>query len=157
MSKKAVPATLIDNLRAYLKMVRKCDELEKNIGLTFADVVEFVITFGVECEFHPRPKGIRKMAAKACFHNAAMLAMKQDLVYVEGFVGGHAIPIHHAWCVAKGSRIVIDPTIDGASYWGVPLTKEYVLSDPDRIGESLIDETLLKMKKKAQPTVIEVL
>ena len=157
MSKKAVPPTLIDNLRAYSKMVRKCDELEKNTGLTFADVVEFVITNGVEFEFRPRPKGIRKMEAKACFHNAAMLAMKKDLIYVEGFVGGHAIPIHHAWCAAKGSRIVIDPTIDGASYWGVPFTKEFVLSDPEKIGESLIDEAILTMSKTDQRRVIEVL
>ena len=154
---KEAAATLVDNLRIYLKMVRKADELEKNTGLTFADVVEFVIANGVEFEFHARPKGIRKMAAQSCFHNAAMLAMKKDLIYVEGFVGGHAVPIHHAWCVEKGSRIVIDPTLDGTEYWGVPFTKEFVLSDPEKIGDSLIDEAFLKMSTRDRHRVIEVL
>lgn len=76
---------------------------------------------------------------KECYKNAFLAMMNneyggedsEDLTYVEGFMGVHGVPIHHAWLVTKDGK-VRDYTIKEADrnivtgYYGVPMKWKFV-------------------------------
>ena len=88
---------------------------------------------------HGRPwryvaRGKYESPAGECYRNAFELADRYpaDLVYVEGYASG-IFPVMHAWCVARKTQIVIDPTWDNRvftemdrSYFGVPIKLSFV-------------------------------
>ena len=66
-----------------------------------------------------------------CYMNAAKLALRRDdLIYVEGHVCIHGIPIEHAWNV-RPDGTVVDVTLRGdvsrvSDYYGVPISTAYL-------------------------------
>jgi hypothetical protein len=75
-----------------------------------------------------RPKCYRKRADKACFFNAADLAMQDRGTYVEGYASfGGGFPIYHAWITLDGVH-AIDPTwrCPADRYVGVAFPAEIV-------------------------------
>jgi hypothetical protein len=80
----------------------------------------------------PRPKGIRRRAAQACFRNAATLVIdRPDLTYCEGIarkVSSAAFWVHHAWCIDADGRVVdVTWQPEGVAYYGVAEPLERLL------------------------------
>lgn len=78
----------------------------------------------------PLPREYKRGEMKACYMNAAKLALDNpELTYVEGYGTTKKIqflPFAHAWCVDKHGN-VIDPTwTDGVAYCGVPVTTDFL-------------------------------
>lgn len=75
----------------------------------------------------------RRSAAKQCFSNAFHLVEQrpQRLVYAEGYIAFHGVPIHHAWTVGLDG-VVVDPTLrvtrdeEPPLYFGVSFKLAYV-------------------------------
>lgn len=87
----------------------------------------------------PRPKGIRRRAAKQCFNNALSLMLdRPELVYVEGFAGAtDEVPVQNAWTIDLDGR-VIDPTWPHdprVVYCGVPFMRRWAAGALIRRGE----------------------
>ena len=108
--------------------------------------------------FGPRRPLRKKSAAnqpQMCFWNAYVLtSLRPELIYVEGFarfaIGGNQSHIvHHAWAVDSGGR-VLDPTLKGTEYFGIPFKAEYVKRTMHRIlptGFSILDNELDSLRK----------
>jgi len=85
----------------------------------------YVLRHGRWFTEQPRPRGVRKRAAKACYNNAMhyVLDHPQDR-YVEGFTAtavGGLLVFQHGWAADTSDR-VIDPTLDRPQdclYFGV--------------------------------------
>ena len=98
------------------------------IGTTEA----WIVNYGREFTFRPRPQWCPRMTPKLCFFNSMTLVVSEEgrehgLSYCEGFVTDPKCPlnIHHAWTV-DDDGIIVDPTIpeamwdpDTVSYFGV--------------------------------------
>lgn len=103
-------------------------DFEKNFGPATA-----LLRYGRE--FKPvdsAPDWLVLGAGKACYDNAARLALSRDDVhYAEGFaidLAGLPIPIEHAWLVDLDGR-VIDPTWQDSHnhcYLGISFAREFV-------------------------------
>lgn len=91
-------------------------------------IARFVLTHGQEfTKHHPNPR-VKLGTPKECFANAGKLALIDErFVYVEGYAIGSIVPVHHAWCVDNGGRIV-EPTWKkpGEAYFGVAFRKRYL-------------------------------
>jgi hypothetical protein len=117
-----------------------------NTQLKWSCFEEIVLKFGQKYEWQERPKGFRRGIPKQCFFNSTKLVLRRpDLIYVEGFacLKSIAFPIHHAWCVRRGSNKVIDVTpANFGTYWGIPFSTDYVRErwskQPE--GASLLDD-----------------
>ncbi len=96
---------------------------------------ELVLEYGQPYRLGPRSFDGPRRTPKACFMNAARLAIQDPtLTYVEGYVYTGVIPLEHAWC-AHEDGYVVDPTLkvvpgdDRVSgYRGVSFTTEYLLT-----------------------------
>jgi hypothetical protein len=53
----------------------------------------------------------------ACFSNAAALAARAQLDYVEGYGLTAGVPIHHAWCVGRRGSVQADQVYDPTWDW----------------------------------------
>ena len=92
----------------------------------------FKLDHGKEYPLGPHSFSLPRDTPKACFTNAAHLALRlPHLTYVEGMVMS-VIPIEHAWCVDE-EGVVVDTTLtedrlDGREreYFGVPFQTEYL-------------------------------
>ncbi len=77
------------------------------------------------------PKQPKLGRLKACYKNAAQLAMNsKDVIYVEGFAAG-IIPVMHAWCIDLEGR-VLEPTWTHAlqakrDYFGIPFNLQFLM------------------------------
>lgn len=97
---------------------------------------DFVLEFG--SERLGQPFDGEPMTPKECYRNALHIAMKQDLLYVEGFAHRRGMPlvIQHAWCETSDGRVV-DPTWrdpQEAEYFGVAFNWERVWELTSRLG-----------------------
>jgi hypothetical protein len=75
---------------------------------------------------------------KACYRNAANVAIENGWTYVEGLASPDfmpGLPIHHAWAVTPEGH-VYDPTWNnrGAGYVGVPFRTDYLVDELERRG-----------------------
>lgn len=102
--------------------------MPRNDRLVYSSLADFILQHGRRFKPGRCPKSYRTGALiKQCFRNAMRLAMRRDLVYVEGYAMASTIPLPHAWCVKQNSDVVIDPTWDdGVGYFGVPIKLDYV-------------------------------
>jgi hypothetical protein len=84
-----------------------------------------------------RPKGYRQRKAKACFGNAALLALEERGAYVEGFAMSFDQPaFHHAW-ITLDAKHAIDTTLPNATerqYFGILFPKRIVFEQAQRRG-----------------------
>ncbi len=95
------------------------------------ELYEFVHRHGWEFVGQPLPKPHRHGRRAACFKNSALMSLKNDLIYVEGYASQsdefHK-PVLHAWCIDE-SGAVFDKTwryAEDSSYFGIPIAREYV-------------------------------
>ena len=77
---------------------------------------------------------------KLCYYNSQRLMMgslttNYPLLYVEGYVSVHGMPIEHGWNITPDGE-VIDTTlrIDGAEYFGFVFSKNFVMVHIDSEG-----------------------
>lgn len=95
-------------------------------------VGDFYLLLGRAFQAQALPPGYAKGEPRACYRNAAELAMRDPaLTYCEGYARPqNLIPVHHAWCVtADGS--VVDPTwphCATAQYFGLALDTTWLLT-----------------------------
>lgn len=91
----------------------------------------------------PLPRGVEMGEPRQCYRNAAQLAMeKPGLAYCEGYatVPGMGLPVHHAWCVDEGGRVLEvtwEPPKDGApvsEYVGMAYRTDFLLEYLQRTG-----------------------
>lgn len=106
--------------------------LESVDKITSGNSVEsYVLKHGEFFQPGPLPAGVRKMADKQCFKNAAELAVIKDYDYVEGFAFPDFInlPVHHAWVVDETGG-VIDNTWKkpGVAYFGVKFSEDALMN-----------------------------
>jgi hypothetical protein len=112
-------------------------------GTAQAEQMRAVIEHGRPYVGISRPKGYRKRKARACFWNAADLALNERGTYVEGYAqspaSGELLIIHHAWLTLDGVH-AIDVTWDvpaDCRYLGIPFPNEivrrYSLDGRDRV------------------------
>ena len=112
-------------------------------------VESWLLDYGREYEYRPRPDWLPRMTPRLCFFNSMALMMSEEgaehgLSYCEGYVCGSNLPIniHHAWTI-RPDGIVVDPTLpeeewdeDEISYFGIAITDLELLKDyfavPDR-------------------------
>lgn len=109
------------------QMIRDLAESLEKAGMA-KNVFSIVAKHGMTFKSQERPAHITKDTPKECFKNAFLLAYGTGLVYAEGYISVHGIPIHHAWCLDELGN-VIDPTIDGQEnheYFGIPFVMEFV-------------------------------
>ena len=95
----------------------------------------FILRNGHEGIAQSRPKGLRKLADKQCFRNAA-LNVRMGYHYVEGYATAPfalGILVHHAWLEDDENRVIDltwkDPS--KAAYYGVRF-------DQDEMSEELL-------------------
>lgn len=129
----AATPTTVDggNVRSFLaaetEMILSMDRTPRN---GFVSLGQLVLTYGIEFQYVPLPKGIRPGNYRQCFLNATILSAKPGMVYVEGFCAG-VIPMMHAFCVDEQDR-VIDNTWcpphcePGHSYFGIPFRSDFM-------------------------------
>lgn len=122
-----------------------------------ASLYEFAVRYGKGYRFQPLPDQYDKMTPQRCYANCMELMLRNlNLIYVEGYAGVRnlPVPLNHAWCVEKGTNLVIDPTTSGCRYYfGVAFDRKYVIkqvANEKRRCASLIDNLedgfpLLKM------------
>lgn len=94
---------------------------------TYRTVEELVQAHGRFYTPAPLPPRFEQAQPRACYENAAMLALEHpELTYVEGYAAG-LIPTPHAWVTEDGTS-AIDPTWaePGAAYFGVPFSTEWL-------------------------------
>lgn len=113
-----------EGLTGYLEMVKRFQGERSVAG--------FILDHG--CAYTPDAetyKG-RRGRKHRCFENAGEIAAFDDdgLLYVEGYVGVHGVPLEHAWLTDASGRL-IDPTLrarDGSQreYFGVAFSQQYV-------------------------------
>jgi len=99
------------------------------LGERYSCTYDFVVKHGWEFQPQQLPDRYEMGTPKECYTNSQLLAMVQDLIYVEGFASFTSIPIplSHAWCVERDNPTkVIDVTAtDLGEYWGIAFTPEY--------------------------------
>lgn len=107
-------------------------------------------------------RGVYKI--KQCYYNSQIILTTRDherrMTYVEGYCAGAILPVLHGWLEIGGK--VVDVTMrtrvpsprrrlpdrvlgswaDGREYWGVPMTRDYVLKRmlARKAAGSLIDD-----------------
>ena len=113
---------MTEHITALRKLLVQISRVRpKPDGFHYSCVQDFVLKHGLA--YTPAPNPYPQGLPKRCFENSMTLARNNDLIYVEGFAAlpQIGIPIQHAWCVAPGSKNVIDPTSkDLVAYLGVP-------------------------------------
>lgn len=93
------------------------------------NIYAFVGQHGREFHVAVRPWHMTMDGEKQCFKNATLRMISENLIYCEGFVFVHGVPIHHAWCLDPEGRVV-DPTIPDQERWeyvGIPMQYDFVL------------------------------
>ena len=88
---------------------------------TFIDVV---LQHGRMYDLRPRPKGLRRGAPKACFHNAFRAVIRDRdsrFRYAEGFAlfSDSNLPIHHGWLVDDAGAYEVTLATPADAYFGV--------------------------------------
>ncbi len=100
-------------------------------GWSYGGLDDMVSKLGVYDTPAPLPSGMRRGKAKECFMNAYHLATSgKGMTYVEGYATpeGVPLPIHHAWVVDRGGRVVDNTWKEpGTSYFGVHLSEKFLL------------------------------
>lgn len=98
--------------------------------LVFAGETASSLPHGSVYTPQPLPERFKRGAANECFQNALVLAVNEDLVFIEGYaLGKGTLPVHHAWCAEPGSSLAIDNTWgdgEGRAYFGVAFDTAYV-------------------------------
>src|SRR5665213_1389426 len=121
----------MNELRDYAmllhKTIMKCrPQLPPGIITTTAGfIAEHGRSFAIDGLTFKRKRGRRH----DCYRNAGMVALgDDDLLYVEGFVSVHGVPIDHAW-LATPDGFVRETTATKkgiGGYFGVPFPAEYL-------------------------------
>lgn len=89
---------------------------------------EFILAHGQSYKPTPLPAEHVRGPARECFRNAALLALREELIYVEGYAAG-VIPLEHAWCVDKEDKVYeVTWEEPGTSYFGIPFKTSYLMS-----------------------------
>ncbi len=92
----------------------------------------------------PRPKGVARWRAGACYANAYRLSVnREDLQYAEGIAASSQTPpFLHAWCVDQ-KGCVVDPTLanpEQFSFFGVRFSRaDHVLALCQARGKDIIN------------------
>jgi hypothetical protein len=101
----------------------------KDTGMKYKGNYDMVLKEGSFFEVQERPKKIKQGEMKQCYTNAGRLALDDDnYTYCEGFASTKqfGIPFAHAWCIDKQGKVV-DPTWkDGASYFGIKFSTDFL-------------------------------
>ena len=107
-------------------MARLRHQIERSHGPV--DVERAVVKHGRPFIGIERPEGYRQGKPRACFGNAATLALQDRGTYVEGFALSQGHLVHHAW-IALDDVHAIDTTWPNAPdchYLGVPFSTRTV-------------------------------
>lgn len=165
----------IKGLRQYLQIhvdMRKKHKL-RDPSWVYAGMEDFVLEEGEPfTEFSPyqpvpgKNNRYRMRMPKACFNNAylAAVASRGNLLYVEGYAMSAFMPVHHAWNIDAGRKIVdttwcgdgtdlgmfTRPT-PGVAYFGIVFDLNFVRSTRTNNNTCVIDQweknwPLLKQK-----------
>lgn len=107
------------------EFLEQCAEVWKDINTTPAFVLENGYQFPTMAPEQPKAGML-----KACYMNAARLAMRRkDLIYVEGYAAG-IIPVMHAWCIDQEGRVLETtwpPALQRShDYYGIPFCTAYL-------------------------------
>jgi hypothetical protein len=135
------------DIRTYARMIHDMQKprMEKTgVITTFAG---FVAQHGRAFTIDEKTFSLKRGSRHQCYKNAGMMALEspriqiecnnlairffsedETLIYVEGFVAVHGVPLEHAWVVTAEGLVrettVTKKGIDG--YFGVPFTSGYV-------------------------------
>ena len=98
----------------------------------------FVLKHGMPFNGANLPKKYRHGSIGACYRNSALMSLRHDLIYVEGFgsINSHHSPTLHAWCIDTEGH-VLDRTWSFTgenSYYGIPISKSYIKTMYRRAG-----------------------
>jgi hypothetical protein len=98
-------------------------------GYAYDSPEAFVLRHGRWYMPQPLPLTIHRGAPKACYGNAIVAAVRDDLIYVEGYasldIGGGAFPFQHAWCTdTSGALYEVTWPTPGTAYLGVEFSVE---------------------------------
>jgi hypothetical protein len=117
--------TLRDYLDAEIEILRTMNKTPHHGYLSIGHFVREHGRAWNPAKIRPCPKG----EIKACFRNAALLALDDPKwIYVEGMALG-VIPVLHAWCVTKEGEIGETTWPEpGTAYFGIPFTTAYLNS-----------------------------
>ncbi len=122
-------------------------------------IESFVLDYGQSFERVPLPEGAIQGEPKACFMNAALLALDDDrFMYAEGYAASDRMPeFLHAWCVRDGKAIdlTLDPS-EQYEYFGIPIPTPMVveaMNETQHYGilTALNVETFIDRWKNAAP------
>lgn len=74
-----------------------------------------------------RPKGVRKLADRLCYHNSIRRILDYGWRYIEGYAFGQVTVVQHAWCLDEND-IVVETTWKepGSAYMGVEFSREQI-------------------------------
>jgi hypothetical protein len=93
-------------------------------------VAKFLLAKGKAFAIGPKTFAGKRGTPQRCYMNATKAALDDDnLLYVEGIVTIHGVPIDHAWNVTQDGKL-IDPTINSqgvGEYFGVTFPTGYLL------------------------------
>lgn len=124
-------------LAAETEMIRRIGRTPRN---GFVSLGHLVLTYGIQFQYAPLPKGINPGKLQQCFANATALSDRRrgELIYVEGYCAG-LIPMMHAFCVDEHDRVVDNTWCPphcspGQSYFGIPFRRDYMATMQLRTG-----------------------
>ena len=122
----------IESTREWLKFAAQVGRANSKRAGTFfpySSYADFILRHGRPYEWHPFPQRLARGVPRACYRNAARLALRSArYIYVEGCAVAPSlgISIDHAWCIDQTGHVV-DPTWqDGRDYYGVAFRTDYL-------------------------------
>jgi hypothetical protein len=122
----------MESTRAWLQFaaqVSRANAERAGNPLRYTSYADFILRHGRAYEWHPFPGRLARGVPRACYRNAARLALRSArYIYVEGCAVAPklGISIDHAWCIDQGGHVV-DPTWDdGRDYFGVAFRTDYL-------------------------------
>ncbi len=99
-----------------------------------------------------------KPKSKQCYYNSQLLALEENIQYIEGYAFDGLLPLEHAWCVSDGK--VIDVTWEVTDrknkenhdqtciYYGIEIPKGFVWENMSK--RELAEQLIYKFIKSCQ-------
>lgn len=125
-----------EDLKTHLQMIA---ELQRRSRPDYERLLpsEFQLKYGRSFEFDASSfkgrRGHRRGRTGRCYENAgkAALHFHDPLIYVEGYLAIHGVPIEHAWNIDQHGKVVeltmmADPMNSIFGYFGVPIAESYL-------------------------------
>lgn len=94
------------------------------------DLMRFVLEYGRQFAWRKLPETFRNGKLGACYKNSALLAIRHNLIYCEGYASIYPEqrPMLHAWCINQDGQL-FDRTWSHnieIAYFGIPMKTAYV-------------------------------